>query len=160
MANHESPEESQTAELAEDARQRRGESLLTVRREHVPVPKFNSQDEADAWVNNRLALLSPAAVAELEYQMMFDEDKRIRRDLALEILDRTGHAKGERPNVGGDVIILNGVLDAPWSTKKRRNLPDLQISNSQAPIADDVFVSGETDETRVETKVNEVVDDA
>lgn len=72
--------------------------------------------EAEAHVAKRLMDLTPAALAELEYQLMTGKDDT-RMKIAMDILDRAGFSKkGESTGAGGPVIIIQGgAPKLPWA---------------------------------------------
>jgi hypothetical protein len=91
------------------------------RLELLGVPQGLKAQEAEAFAAARLVDLSPYAVAEMEYQLMYGNDK-MRSDAARDILDRAGFGKkSEGGGMGGPVIVVNlsGDGKLPWMPKEK-----------------------------------------
>lgn len=91
-----------------------------VREEYIKVPKNLSGPEAEAYVTKRLVELTPYAVAELEYQLLYGDDRQ-RAEMMKEALDRTGFGvKDGGGSAVGPVLIINasgGQLNVPWAQR-------------------------------------------
>lgn len=92
--------------------QRRGRERL------VKVPDFSSPAEAEDWVNAKKQHLTPYAIAEQEYRLLYGNDEQ--RDSASRlILEATGHGKRDAGMGTGATIIILGDASAlrPWAAK-------------------------------------------
>ena len=79
----------------------------------VPVEVVPPED-VEVWTQKKAVSLLPGAMAEVEYQMRFGDDKQ-RIDAARDVLDMTGNRKRDALGGGGNTIILNlSQGDLPW----------------------------------------------
>lgn len=87
--------------------------------------------EAEDFVRKKLVELSPLALAEVEYQLLYGSDKT-RAELARDILDRTGHGKQTDKGVHGAVIIFQGSKpELPWIQRENAKFnPEPMTVNS------------------------------
>lgn len=120
-APEEKSREPKVTALARADKGDRGELLKGVRDARmklVDAPEGLEGAAAETHVTKKLMDLTPYAVAELEYQLMYGTDKQ-RADMAMDILDRAGFGKkGESGGVGGPVIVVNlGTGKLPWAPK-------------------------------------------
>ncbi len=81
------------------------------------VPENMDAEEAETWAKTTAAQSLPYAIAELQQQLFFGDDKQ-RADAAHDFLDINGMRKREGGQGGGATIILNlGGKELPWATK-------------------------------------------
>jgi hypothetical protein len=115
----------------EDAK-KRGERVKTAQREEVergmkqmarrdvrkgllePTPADLAGEAAETYVTDKLVRLLPDAVAELEFQLKFGDDKQ-RMEAARDVLDANGMRKRDAVTAGGQTIVLNVNGPLPWA---------------------------------------------
>lgn len=93
---------------------------LAARAAILKTPKDLKPDEIEKWVEAKKLELLPWAMAELEYQLKFGDDKQ-RAEASREIRDATGHGKREIASAASTPIIIltgAGVQQLPWSQAK------------------------------------------
>ena len=93
-----------------------------VRREVLGgLPSELEGEEAETWTQRRIVGLLPDAVAEVEYQFKFGDDKQ-RLDAADRVLDMNGYRRREATGGAGQTIILNlGAGSLPWQQGAEKN---------------------------------------
>jgi hypothetical protein len=87
----------------------------------MEVPAGLEGAEAEEWAAKRVATLLPFAVARLEYDLLYTQDKELQQKARDRILDAGGITKKDAVSGGQQIIILNGVgSPAEWlkGTKK------------------------------------------
>lgn len=90
------------------------QTRLTVRNSMVEQPPEGLDTaEAEEWTQKKMVALLPAAVAELEYQLKFGDDRQ-RMDAARDVLDANGMRKRDAITASGQTIVLN-IANLPWS---------------------------------------------
>lgn len=110
--------EADKIEAKEQRRSAIAQARSRARRELLKVPEGMSGAEAEEWVTRKKLELTPYAIAELEYQLLYGDDAS-RSKAALEVLDRTGHGKQASANLGGAVIVLaGGSVALPWAERE------------------------------------------
>ncbi len=84
----------------------------------TPAPPTMEQG-AQGYVRQRLQDLAPAALHELEFRLKFG-GLQMRKDAAVEILDRAGHNKNPVGSMDfrGPVLIVNNLNVAPWDQQR------------------------------------------
>lgn len=108
-------EEASEVEATEARRLARAQARLKARAGLISVPDLQDPEAAEDWAVRKKHSLVPYAVAELEYQLKYGDDTQ-RANAAKEVLDRTGHGKQDKSNLGGAVIILTGgSIQLPWA---------------------------------------------
>lgn len=84
----------------------------------IKVPEGLTPAEAEDYVNTKKAQLTPYAIAEKEYMLLYGNDEQ-REKASTFILEATGHGKRESGAGSQAVIIINGWnpgTQKPWST--------------------------------------------
>lgn len=115
--------------VKEDAK-KRGERVAKIKREEIErgmmqiarkevraglteaAPELGGE-EAESWALQKISRLLPDAVAELEYQLKFGDDKQ-RMDAARDVLDANGLRKRDAMGASGQTIVLNVSGPLPW----------------------------------------------
>lgn len=88
-------------------------AAASMRRELVPVPVLPT-DEIESYVDKKAVDLLPDAVAEVEYQLKYGDDKQ-RLEAAHDVLDMNGRRKREGLGNNTQTIVLNlGNAKLPW----------------------------------------------
>lgn len=86
--------------------------------------------EAESYVTKRLVQLTPSALAEVEYQLYHGDD-RTRKEVALEVLDRTGHGKKDLANGSqSPIIMIQNVAPLAWMSQSAAGA----ANTSSAPL--------------------------
>lgn len=81
------------------------------------APKDTKGADAEEWARRRMVDLLPAAVAEIEYGLLYGTDKE-RYEMADKVLDANGMKKRDAGSGGGATIILNlNTKELPWAEK-------------------------------------------
>jgi len=104
------------AEAEETQKLERYSGQHRARLAYTKTPSDLHGADAEEFADKKIVHLLPAAVAELEFQLKFGDDKQ-RMDAATKVLDATGRGKREMLNGGsGPLIILTGnsVIQPPW----------------------------------------------
>lgn len=87
------------------------------RREFLKPPEGLTGPQAESYVTKKLVDLTPYALAEMEFQLKFGDDKA-RTEMARDILDRAGFGKKEVGAVyQGPVLMItapSGKIELPW----------------------------------------------
>ena len=110
------PSGAEAALLAE-AMAARAARLQILAVAEAPLPKMTEGPQK--WVEQRLADLAPQAVVELELSLKYGTPAT-RREAAREILDRSGHVKGQRGvDDGKGPVILVQIGVNPYDAQKR-----------------------------------------
>jgi hypothetical protein len=74
-------------------------------------------EAAEGWADSKLVRLLPLAVAEVEYQLNYGDDKQ-RMEAADRVLKATGRSTREAGIGGGQTIVLNiSSSELPWGRK-------------------------------------------
>lgn len=90
-------------------------TVALARQEFVKLPKGLEGAAADEYATKKLVELTPMALAEVEFQLLYGTDDQ-RSKMALEVLDRSGHGrKTDSQGLGGPVIIITGSPKLPWA---------------------------------------------
>lgn len=115
-----------TDEAREIAREEKGEEAgklamavgrLAARKAFSKIPEGLEGAEAEEWAQKFAVSRLPAALAELDYQLMMGDDRQ-RSEAAHDFLDINGMRKRESGGGGGATIILNlGGKELPWAQK-------------------------------------------
>lgn len=106
----------------ESARIHLAEARLAARHRALQVPKFDDAAQAEEWADRKLAMMLPLAVADVEADLRWGDDKQ-RETARRQVLEATG--RGRREGIGGSggpsIVIIannpNGSIDLPWAQK-------------------------------------------
>lgn len=102
------------AEKAEKARLDLGKSRVAARLRELNIDPNMPEEALDGYVRRELAMMRLHALSEYKWRFLVGNEKE-RWETAQDLMDRTGHAKGDKTNMGGAVIILSGNMQLPWA---------------------------------------------
>jgi hypothetical protein len=114
--------EEHGAEQAEEVRIRRAKGRLRAQHKALNVPQGLTGKAAEDWADKKAVELLPFAMAELEYQLSFGDNKQ-RAEAAKEVREMTGRGKRDGSGGGGPTIILVGSSDGQNPFLKRVDVP-------------------------------------
>lgn len=110
------------------------------RRAKSNLPQFVDPGDAEKWADEKLTKLLPEAVAELEYDLKYGDDKQ--RQVARQaVLDATGRSRREAPSGGGaSIVIVNSAgapttIELPWRKKPAQTVEGevTQVTEEKKP---------------------------